>query len=184
MTKTPQIVSNVLNKKDFDILKDYIKSFIDSHNIPTDEFGRKCIPDSSAPILEEYSRKLMPLAQKFFSKTLLPSYTLFTEYCENTVSLHKHKDANACTYTIDLVLYQDRPWGLWVEDKEYLANENEAVLFWGEEQLHWRETIQDNNNIVGVIFFHYVEPDHWWFTHGPEYVEVVREKLRKEMQGM
>lgn len=175
----PKVVSNVLEDKDFIVLRDYFVNRMNSIRGSFDEFGRSTLGESSDPILSEYSNKLLPLAQSFFSPTLKPSYALFAEYSNSNVSLHKHKDANACTYTIDLVLYQDIPWGLWVEGKEYLANENEAILFWGEDQLHWREPVKNNRNILGVVFFHYVEPDHWWFTKGPEYVSVKREQLQK-----
>lgn len=177
----PEIISNVLSKEDFDRIRLYFKDYIKDNDIGLDEFGRKSIGDAQASILKEYSDKLLPLAKSFFkSDSLVSSYNLFCEYCDKTVSLHKHRDANACTYTVDLVIYQDKPWGLWIEGKEYLAEENEAVFFWGEDQVHWRETIEDNKNIVGVIFFHYVEPDHWLFTKGPEHRLKVIESYKNE----
>jgi hypothetical protein len=177
----PEIKKNILDNVQYHTLKNAIKSYLDISNIPFDECGRKCISDITMPLLKEYSEILMPMAKNFFnSNTLVPSYTLFTEYSDTNINLHKHKDANACTYTIDLVLYQNKPWGLWIDGVEYLANENEAIFFWGEDQLHWRETIENNNNIVGVIFFHYVEPDHWLFTKGPEHRQVIIEGYRNE----
>jgi len=179
----PTIISNVLPDEDFSRLTAYFKEKMKDSNVSFDEFGRRAVGCHTDSILKEYSEKLLPVVRSFFSETLLPTYTLFVEYSNTEISLHKHKDANACTYTLDLVLYQDRPWGLWIEGKEFLANENEAVMFWGEDQEHWRETIKDNNNDVGAIFFHYVEPDHWWFTHGPEHLKVVLAQRRKEMSN-
>jgi hypothetical protein len=177
--KEPTILKNILEEKDFIYLKETISQYINKNNIGFDEFGRKGIGHQQLPILQEYSKKLLPIAKNFFdSNNLIPTYTLFTEYSDTNISLHKHKDANACTYTIDLVLYQEKPWALWIENKKYLANENEAILFWGEEQLHWREPIENNLDKIGVIFFHYVEPDHWWFTKGPEHVKVIRQNMQ------
>lgn len=181
-SKKVEVLSNVLEKKDFEYFKQYMMSFIDSRDIGFDEFGRKCVGENSVELLRDYSIKLLPLARRFFnSETLVPSYTLFTEYCNDSISLDKHKDANACTYTIDLALYQSKPWPLFVENDKYMAEENEAIMFWGEDQLHWREPIENNQDRIGVVFFHYVEPDHWWFTEGPQYVEVMRERLRNSI---
>lgn len=176
------LISDALEKNDFNIIRDYFMNHEVLSNLGTDEFGRKLLGDSSEPILKEYSEKLIPIVRKFFnSETLLPSYSLFAEYSSKNIGLHKHKDANACTYTLDLVLYQKRPWGIFIDGVEFLAKPNEAVMFMGEKYEHWRETITDNNDKIGVIFFHYVEPDHWWFTHGPEYVDIIRKQKREGM---
>ena len=171
----PQIFSNILDENDFRVLKEYF------YNHPSlnekgwyDGFGRILIGDGSEQILKDYSEKLLPIARSFFSPTLLPSYSLFAEYSADNISLHKHKDSNACTYTIDLILYQNKPWALVIEDKEYFGNENDAILFLGEDQIHWREEIKNNTDRYGVVWFHYVEPDHWWFTEGPDYVSEIR----------
>jgi hypothetical protein len=167
----PEIKKNVLSMEDFNALRNSLKEKVITEGGQYDDRGRKIF---SPQIVNECAEKLVPFAREFFkSDTLLHSYSLFAEYSDKNISLPKHKDGNACTYTIDMVLYQDKPWGIWIEGKEYLLNENEAVLFWGTEQEHWRETIEDNNNTVAVIFFHYVEPDHWWFTKGPDYINVL-----------
>jgi hypothetical protein len=173
-----KLISNVLSDLDFVKLQSHFKQKMSDSTVNFDEFGRRNVSSISEPILLEYSELLLPKVREFFSETLVPSYSLFVEYSNTEISLYKHKDANACTYTLDLVLYQNRPWGLWVEGEEFLAKENEAIMFWGEDQEHWRETVKDNDNVVGVAFFHYVEPDHWLFTQGPEYVETIRERQR------
>ena len=132
----------------------------------SEEFGRYYINDKEFKPLTSYLEHLVPVAQNCFgSETLKPSYAIFAHYEGNQAALPKHKDNNACTYTIDLCLYQNTPWGLWVEDEEYMLQENEALAFYGEDQEHWREDFTDpENNIVGQVFFHFVEPDHWFFN--------------------
>lgn len=180
--KNPQIIKNIFSEEDFKIISDYFKNHKFLKNIAFDENGRRGVGDKTDQILNDYSEKLLPIAKSFFkSDSLKQSYTLFTEYSAKNINLPRHTDANACTYTIDLVVYQDRPWGLWIEGKEYIANEGEAIFFWGEEQEHWREEITRNDNVVAVIFFHYVEPDHWFFTKGPEYLEEIKKIKRKQM---
>jgi hypothetical protein len=167
----PEIKKNIFSEEDFNALKNTLKEKVITEGGKYDDFGRKIF---SPQIVNEYAEKLVPLAREFFkSDTLLHSYSLFAEYSNKNINLPKHKDDNACTYTIDVVIYQDKPWGIWIEGKEYLLNENEAVLFWGTEQEHWRETVDHNDGTVAVVFFHYVEPDHWWFTKGPDYINVL-----------
>jgi hypothetical protein len=174
----PEVLTNVLSPEDFRNIKEHFINHKEKNLLGFDENGRKLITDNDQ-ILKKYSEKILPIARGFFkSDSLLPTYSLFAEYSDTNINLPKHTDANACTYTVDLVLYQNSPWGLWIDGVEYIANENEAICFWGEDQEHWRNSVDNNNNIVGVIFFHYVEPDHWWFTKGPEHVRVVWEQKR------
>jgi len=174
INKEVGLIKNVLNPFDFERISTYFKNHQGLALSGTDEFGRKMIGDQSDPILKEFSEMLLPKVKDYFgSQTMLPSYSLFAEYSDETISLHKHKDANACTYTLDLVLYQNSPWDLYIDGKAYTANPNEAILFMGEEYDHWRETLYNNTEKIGVVFFHYVEPDHWYFTKGPDYVKEI-----------
>ena len=113
--------------------------------------------------------KSVDLAQNIFkSTTLKGSYSLAAVYKNdhNTIpNLPHHKDNNACTYTIDVCLFQEEPWSIWVESKEYFLKPNQAIIIYGEEEEHWREQFPNpETNIVGMLFNHYVEPDHWWNT--------------------
>lgn len=120
--------------------------------------------------LSNFINVLTPLAKEVFnSSTLEPSYSMFAEYRKvgDTIpNLPHHKDNNACTYTIDVCLYQDTPWAIWIEGKEYYLEPNQAIVIYGEDQEHWREEFPDpENNVVGMMFNHYVEPDHWWYQN-------------------
>lgn len=136
------------------------------------------------PILKEYAEKLTESARSIFeSKSLLPTYTLFSHYeaTDEIPSLYRHKDDNACTYTIDLCLYQTEPWDLWVDGVAYTLNENQALAYYGNDQLHWREEFPNlKNQQVAMVFFHFAEPDHWWFTKGPGYLSVIRNEITEE----
>lgn len=169
---SPVIVSNFLNESDFNRLVNHFKDHKGIKKGQTDQFGRISMNESSNPLLTIFSKKILPFVRDHFNdQTILPSYSLFAEYSDKNIYLEKHKDGGACTYTVDLVLYQKTPWGLWIDGKEYLANENDAIVFMGEDQEHWREPISDNNDKTGLIYFHYVKPDHWWYTN-PEWRNV------------
>jgi len=135
-----------------------------------EDFGRWGVTTqdqgSEGSWLMPYALRLVPKAKEIFnSETLDLSYVMFAQYETEKANLPKHKDNNACTYTIDVCLYQNTPWAIWIEGKEYYLKPNQAIIIYGEEQEHWREEFPDpENNVVGMMFNHYVEPDHWWYT--------------------
>ena len=147
-------------------------------------FSRYVVADNSLPILKELADKLIPVAKKAFnSETLLPTYTLFAHYegQDPAPSLYKHKDDNACTYTLDMCVYQNEPWDLWVDNKNYTLNPNQALAYYGNDQLHWREEFPNpKTNHVAMIFFHFAEPDHWYFTKGSDYLRVIRKEITED----
>lgn len=180
--KEPIIVDNVLGPEDFSKLCESVsnpKSFEYQGG-----FSRYIVADNRLPILKELAEKLIPTAKELFdSKTLLPTYILFAHYegQDPKPSLYKHKDDNACTYTLDMCLYQNSPWDLWVDDKPYTLYPNQALAYYGNEQLHWREEFPNpETNHVAMVFFHFAEPDHWYFTKGPSYLSVIQGQKTEE----
>lgn len=119
---------------------------------------------SNDPRLWLYMERLLPTARDTFkSTTLLPTYACWSMYYEPSSRLPAHKDVNACTYTIDYCVRQLQPWDLYVEGNPYTLQEGQALAFMGEDQEHWRPEFQPGN-VVEMIFFHYAEPGHWFFT--------------------
>jgi hypothetical protein len=177
--KDPIVIDNLLNINDYEKL---LKSLENPKRFGFDPgFGRYCAADKELPILGELANKLVNTAREIFnSKTLLPTYTLFAHYeSQNPApSLYKHKDDNACTYTLDMCVYQKEPWDLWVEGKSYTLGKNQAIAYYGNDQFHWRERFPNpDSNYVAMIFFHFAEPDHWWFTKGPDHINVIRKSV-------
>jgi hypothetical protein len=80
-----------------------------------------------------------------------------------------------------MCVYQKHPWELWVEGKPYALHPNQALAYYGNDQEHWREAFPEpETNHVAMIFFHFAEPDHWWFTKGPSYLDVIRKNVTEE----
>lgn len=180
--KEPVVVDNFLNKNNYDKLLDNLKNPKQFSYDPG--FGRYCVGDGELPILKELSNKLILDARKIFnSDALMPTYTLFAHYegVNPEPSLYKHKDDNACTYTLDMCVYQKESWDLYVEDKPYTLYPNQALAYYGNDQMHWREKFPNpKNNYVAMIFFHFAEPEHWYFTKGADYIKVVRGELTED----
>ena len=157
---TPIYLKNVLSKEELNNLL---------NNLPNAEEGifdkgrsRYMIETS---FIKNYGQSLEELAKQIFNnQNIKSSYSLYCKYFGNA-SMNMHKDDNACTFTIDLCLRQTEPWGLWVEDKEYILKPNEALCYLGNDQLHGRQPKDlGPNGSVEMMFFHYVTPDHWFFT--------------------
>jgi hypothetical protein len=166
----PKILNNLFDENDHQALKDLIsagqtdRAWVDSKK----ERGVKRFTE-----LDTYfSKKLEPLAREIFSdETLQATYAAYLDYNRPTSKLPPHRDNNACTYTIDYCLSAKTPWGVVVEDEEFVFGEGEALAFMGGYDSHWRNDMPDpDTNRVEVIMFHFCPEDHWYFTEGPDYV--------------
>jgi hypothetical protein len=168
--KSPMVFNNFLEKPDFIDLQGYIKGLDFSNDFNRYEFGGE-------EIMNNLHKKLIPIAKKFFeSETLVPSFN-FGSWYFGEASLEKHKDVAACTYSIDLCIYQKESWDLYIEGTPYALNENDAVLYYGEEQRHWREAFPNpKNNVVCNVFFFFIEPTHWFLAEPKEKHEDIRRK--------
>ena len=136
----------------------------------SDEFGRYFVNNHEWNFLTTYLQSSVGKVRSVFeSETLLPTYAFFAHYTGENASLLKHKDNNACTYTIDVCLYAKTSWGLFVDGREHILDPGNALAFYGEDQEHWREEFPDPEvNEVGMLMLHYVEPDHWFYTKEKE----------------
>jgi len=169
--KEPLLLQNLLEPELF-------KSTIDTLNAYTLEmltydrnFGRFMLKNTVGAMPDQLLDHCLPKAREIFgSSTMLPSYSCYVRYKGARANLYRHRDSNACTYTIDLCLTANADWPLVIEDQEYLLNPNEALCFYGEDQLHWRTPFPDKENtVIDMVFLHYVEPEHWFHSIGADY---------------
>lgn len=110
-----------------------------------------------------YAEHLLTLVREVFrDDTIVPSYNCWARYTGADANLQPHKDSNACTFTVDYCVQQHEPWPIYVEGKEYVLQENQSLVFMGEDQEHWRPAFTPGN-MVEMVFFHFVRPDHWYF---------------------
>jgi len=174
MIKEPMIIKNILPEFLFQDLKEKtIKAYEIESQYPQNlakEFNRFHI--NSAQWLDHLHEALTPIAQSFFGNNQIkPTWYQMGMYAKGG-KLHKHKDTHACQFSIDYSVWnKTQPWAIYVEGKEYILQENDALFMYGNDQEHWREEFPDpENNVVANAFLFWAEPNHWWFTKGPEYV--------------
>jgi hypothetical protein len=177
--KEPTIVNNFFDDIYFKALQKYAMGLWANcdPSLYSEGFGR--YQWANTEVLNEGSDLILPRVREFFkSDSLKPSWNLLVVYEGSQARLWKHVDDNACSYTVDLCLFQKQPWDLWVIDKPYSMQENDVLFMHGNHQEHWREDFPDpKNNLAAYVFYFFCEPDHWYFTEGPSYLDrVIRAK--------
>jgi hypothetical protein len=179
--KDPFIVNNIMPPEMLTQIQRYAMKLWSTQPNYDNSFGRH--QWANTPELYDFHNSLLNLArERFESETLQVTWNLLSIYEGEQAKLWKHKDDNACTYHIDFCLFQKEPWDLWVEykgeSKPYTLHENDGLFMYGNDQEHWREAFPNpESNMVANAFFFFAEPDHWYFTEGPQYLhDVIRKK--------
>jgi hypothetical protein len=181
--KAPQVIKDLFSQSEYDKLYNHLFNIDKTDRHYEETFGRHLVWDD---VLNKAAKDITDTARIIFdSPTLEPSYTLFVHYYGDKAKLKRHYDDNACTYTLDMCLYQTKSWDIGVNhdgvDTMYTLEPNQALAFYGNDQEHWRNEYEGTEkDYVGMIFFHFVEPDHWFFTKSPRYIEVVSGRMTEE----
>lgn len=183
------MIDSVFDNQYFINLRESLRKLRDEEVVRYDiELGRLGIREyefGDANPLKKSHEMLLSVAQKVFSPTAIPSYSLYVTYRGFRANLPYHVDDNACTYTIDLCLSQGTPWPIVIEGSPFILGENQAVCYYGEDQYHGREQFPDpSSNEVEMIFYHFIEPNHWYTTNGSEYInKIVSDRLEHERRN-
>lgn len=166
----PIILNDVFNEEDRQKLVELLKSESYEKNWIDPKNNRRVL---KYPQLEShFSKKLEPILHEIFkTDRIKTTYSVYLDYNKPTSRLPAHKDNNACTYTIDYCVSAKTPWGIVVEGEEFVISENQGLVFMGGHDSHWRDDMPDpENNRVEVVMFHFCMDDHWYFTHGQDYM--------------
>lgn len=172
----PTIYRQIFDKKTFKYLKTTAQNIPKTLDRFNTTLGRYNIRNND---LKKFAEKyITPLAREHFKNNeIVLSSVMLSEYDVKNANLPMHYDLNFATYSFNICVYQSEPWGLWIEEVEYILEENDAVAFNGESALHGRKKFPDHSGNVAILFCHYVEPDHWFITKGPGYIQVVRGEM-------
>jgi hypothetical protein len=182
--KKPFIIKNILPEESLEKIQKYAMKMWSTDPNYNETFGKH--QWSNIEELKQIHNDLTNTARKYFDrKDILPSFNSLSIYEGKNAKLWKHKDDNACTYHLDICIFQKTPWTIFIEHEgkveEYLLEENDGLFMYGNAQKHWRKDFPNfENNLVVNAFFFFVEPDHWWFTEGQQYIDVIRGKISKK----
>ena len=151
----PIQVKNVLTAEKLQQLKDYLKLVLKKpdlmYHCPI--FNRYALHDS--PYLQQLHKDIKPYMETLMGKELEITYSYLSMYDSNGYC-PPHRDRHVCQWTLDLCVNQDQQWPLFVEDQTFNLKENEALIYSGTDQLHWRERIHTNGH-CDLVFFHFKE---------------------------
>jgi hypothetical protein len=152
---SPIQVKNVLDAEKLHQLRDYLKLVLKKPDLMfhCTIFNRYALHDS--PYLQQLHKEIKPFMEKLMEKELEITYSYLSMYDSNGYC-PPHRDRNVCQWTLDLCVNQDKQWPLFVEDKTFHLKENEALVYSGTDQLHWRERIHTNGH-CDLVFFHFKE---------------------------
>jgi hypothetical protein len=107
----------------------------------------------NVPFFVHLHQQLKDAASEIFGEPVKPSYVYLSLYNENGVCPF-HTDRPQCKYTIDYCIDQDVEWPIWVDDKPYILQPNDALCYSGTDSPHWREMIK--GKYCWLAFFHFV----------------------------
>lgn len=86
-------------------------------------------------------------------------------------------------FTFDLQIGSNTDWSIFVEDKEFMLKDNQALTFSGTHQIHWRsKKVFEDGEFIDMIFCHLYLPgnaknaeSHWNLMRDKE--EIYTEKF-------
>lgn len=114
---------------------------------------------------EHIVEKIVSVVNDNFDKRLVLKELSFARY-ENSRGknplLFPHYDETfkEQRVTFDIQLKSSMPWGIIVEDRPYILQDNQALFFSGTHQVHWREKIVfGDDDYMDMIFCHFSEED-------------------------
>lgn len=101
--------------------------------------------------------KKIPFIEKQIHLNLLPSYSYGRVYTR-CAYLKKHKDRPSCDLSLTIQVGSDgTPWPIYMDDKEVILEDGDAVIYKGTEVEHFRERFSGDWH--AQIFLHYVEKE-------------------------
>ncbi len=128
--------------------------------------GRVMIPFRTPKIVED---RVLEIAAQYGHPDLRFTHITSFEYNAKygNPKLPVHTDKNASQFTIDYQLKSNFDWSNFVMGKKFTLKDNDALIFSGSHQLHWRQKRKlVDGEFKHMITWHMAMPDHWFFTTG------------------
>jgi hypothetical protein len=119
---------------------------------------------------QDIEDEMLNIGRKLYgNKDLIKTYYYVVRYQKqngNVPHLHKHMDQNGCEQTVDICIEKNGvDWGIEVDGVLFPEEENAAVCFYGQQQVHSRPEYPKDateDDYLTVLFLHFVRPEHWF----------------------
>jgi len=155
-----KIITNALDEQDIKEIYKMVQASPDSFMHP--RYGQEII-DFQMP--EHIKNKIVAHTENVFNVAGLELIAYQFARYKNVVSesgesltpnLYPHFDPfDEKKYTFDLQLDTNTYWDIFVEDERFSLNNNDALIFSGTHEIHWREPkVFEDDEFVEMLFCH------------------------------
>lgn len=159
----PRVVSNVLLPKHIEEIYSTIANLPEEKTRVQPWAGHKIWDTTFSKEIED---RISAVAQSVLGDGVVLNYDYsFARYSKKfgyECKLFPHYDTRESQrITFDIQLRASEPWAVVVENKSFTLEDNQALIFAGTQQIHWRENIQISEDAeIDMIFCHleYVDP--------------------------
>lgn len=153
----PVIVNGIFSNERLLEITNYFNELVSRSGIQKDK--RTIFDSINNPILKMLGQELLPIAKNVFNNNNIYSIkTTFAHYEGNQGVLKRHIDKQEDVLLLDICIYENVPWGIVIDNKNYYFSINSAVAFESGKLEHWRNPNPDPvNNKTGVLLA-YFEP--------------------------
>jgi hypothetical protein len=160
-----KFIENVFSKTEIDYLKAMFKQkeTLKLYTFRPDT-GRISITTSPNSIKPEILVKVQEIIRNTYGKDYEIKDVGFQRYKleYGLPNLKPHVDDQNCQVVFDYQLESNKKWDLVVEGNSISLNNNDAVVFEGEKDVHWRNPVHfKSDEYVSMINFNAVDKHHW-----------------------
>jgi hypothetical protein len=128
-----------------------------------EELGRLQIKDISTQMTEESRQRINEIAKSITDAPITLKHSMYVEYNNKygNPNLPPHFDRDNGDLIINYQLSSNTHWNIGVGLNRYDLEDNSAVVFNGNTDMHWRDQKQfKNNEYVKMIFFRFYNKDN------------------------
>jgi hypothetical protein len=183
----PIIVDNIFTQEEIDQIYEVVDSTPEDQTALKTWAGHKAWHVRLGVNIEN---KINEHVKKIFGDSLfLDKDYSFARYDQSygyKAKLFPHTDMRELQrITFDIQLHADEPWGVIVDDKTYFLENNQALVFAGTQQPHWREKkdIKPESKI-DMIFCHLEHKDVVPYDDHQEHVLFERVRFLSEFYDL
>lgn len=173
-----QIVKNIFTKEEIELIYDHMNSAPPTALVLHHTLGQKMFMWGMPDLIKE---KVLEIAQKYSSVPLKLTEISAARYANGYLSIPKlypHVDFfEEPRFTFDIQLKSTRNWPIVVEGQEFVLRDNDAVIFSGTNQLHWRpKMIFNHDDIIDMLFCHFSEDSEAPELNSQEFKKEISER--------
>lgn len=173
------ILKNILTEEEIAKVYDVVNSTDLENTVVQNSMGHRAYLVSLGEDIREKLEKVVQ--DEFGSGWILNAYQ-FARYSQKygyVNKLYPHFDDAFEDHklTLDVQINATKPWPIVIEGKAFTLNNNEALIFSGTDQIHWREDVKfDDEDIIDMIFCHFTLVDDPRGKIDSEWIKSMQEK--------